>query len=502
MLRHRGHWNNKQFADAYDRRTHALRWAPHPWLRKLWNLRQHRHVSSNKLGRWIYAIYSTRTGKVYVGQTGDRGTLKSIVQRMRQHLTCARSWHTLYGTKGCDKLGSIYPAMANIGDEHFGIMALEQCAPGTANRRERWLIRKLSPTLNVRDVPTYSRRWELLFRANLVPKVPARERMRDTIHTLTTALRMNASPCDQLAQLQQVKKYGSQQEAHATFQKVKHRIAQHTSIHIPYRMPLRTPNLRAADGRLLRDHVTRYVNTLPIPTNLRSYYGTTISAIRVKGKSVSDMLCTPKLTCTIQELQDRAAGTCNCRALAQQHNLPLVDGHIVVRKPKDARALFGKQAAIVLQDVRSATVPSWYEAKSTFVRSVQHILHTLPVQRTSASEMYSQCLSHLKSAWHIEREVSPWFTRQEAVTQFADQWSPFYAFTPCDKNTGKVMVMCQCLYAARNIQLYSDPEQFEIIEQLDTHAAAKRHAMEVLYNRARDAGIHRFWKSGKGKGPL
>ena len=38
-------------------------------------------------------------------------------------------------------------------------------------------------------------------------------------------------------------------------------------------------------------------------------------------------------------------------------------------------------------------------------------------------------------------------------------------------------------------------------QQLDTHAAAERHAVDILYNRARDAGIHRFWKSGKGKGP-
>ena len=77
--------------------------------------------------------------------------------------------------------------------------------------------------------------------------------LRETIQTLTTALRVNASPCYQLAQLQQIKKYGSQQEAHATFHKVRHRIAQHTSIHIPYRMPLCTPNLRVADGQLVQN---------------------------------------------------------------------------------------------------------------------------------------------------------------------------------------------------------------------------------------------------------
>ena len=63
------------------------------------------------------------------------------------------------------------------------VIALEQCKPSTANARDRWWIKKLSPTLNVRDVPRHSRRLELLFRANLVPKIPARERLRDTIYT-------------------------------------------------------------------------------------------------------------------------------------------------------------------------------------------------------------------------------------------------------------------------------------------------------------------------------
>ena len=63
-------------------------------------------------------------------------------------------------------MGSIYPAMAHIGDEHFGIITLEECTLGTPNRKEPPTIKKLSPKLNVRDVPIYSRRWELLFRPN------------------------------------------------------------------------------------------------------------------------------------------------------------------------------------------------------------------------------------------------------------------------------------------------------------------------------------------------
>ena len=70
-----------------------------------------------------------------------------------------------------------------------------------------------------------------------------------------------------------------------------------------YRMSLRMPNLKAAYSRLLRHHVTQYINTLPIPMHLTSYYGTNISATRVKGRSVSNFLYNRKLTCAVDELK-------------------------------------------------------------------------------------------------------------------------------------------------------------------------------------------------------
>ena len=36
----------------------------------------------------MYAIYDVKTKKVYVAQTGDTGTLKSMVPRMQQHVPC------------------------------------------------------------------------------------------------------------------------------------------------------------------------------------------------------------------------------------------------------------------------------------------------------------------------------------------------------------------------------------------------------------------------------
>ena len=51
LLRHRGTWSNRQFAEVYDMRTNALCWDPQPWLRRLWHLRKYRCTNSNKIGR-------------------------------------------------------------------------------------------------------------------------------------------------------------------------------------------------------------------------------------------------------------------------------------------------------------------------------------------------------------------------------------------------------------------------------------------------------------------
>ena len=135
--------------------------------------------------------------------------------------------------------------------------------------------------------------------------------------------------------------------------------------------------------------MARYIHTLPIPTNPKSFYSTTLFAICVKGRSISHLLCSPKLTCTIQEPKEQASKSCNCRILAKKYHLPTMDGHVVVRHPKHARAMFGHQVSIVLQDIRNAVVPSWYETRSTFVRSVKRALHTLPVQTQSARHIMS-----------------------------------------------------------------------------------------------------------------
>ena len=112
---------------------------------------------------------------------------------------------------------------------------------------------------------------------------------------------------------------------------------------------------------------------------------------------------------------------------------------------------------------------------------------------------YHICLSHLKSAGHIEPEVSPWFTRQEAISAFHEKWSTQFAFTPYDKNTGKAMTLCQCLYAKCNLELYEDQKQFEVVAGLKDHAKAKKTRLNMLMKAPRPQGSSAGGRLEKGR---
>ena len=100
-----------------------------------------------------------------------------------------------------------------------------------------------------------------------------------------------------------------------------------------------------------------------------------------------------------------------------------------------------------------------------------------------------------------EHQVARWFTRQEASSDCAAKWNDLFAFTPCGKNKGKSMIPCRCLYAQHNLALYDDQIQFEIIVELDIDGEAKHTALHMPQDRAKEASVDSFWKSGKGTPP-
>ena len=173
-----------------------MRFAPQPHLRRLWNFRRYRQCQDfGKRGTWIYALFSSSSKRVYVGQIGALGLPKAGVTRFRQHIRACNSYTTLYGHKHCRDLGSIYPMMARTGFEHWGMILLEHCPPNRALRMERAWGRRLTPTLNVRDVPVYSRRWELLLRGKLAEIPQQRRSLNSSVQSILHNLPSNNPPC-------------------------------------------------------------------------------------------------------------------------------------------------------------------------------------------------------------------------------------------------------------------------------------------------------------------
>ena len=60
--------------------------------------------------------------------------------------------------------------------------------------------------------------------------------------------------------------------------------------------------------------------------------------------------------------------------------------------------------------------------------------------------------------------------------------------------------MCAPLYYRRLLSMCDD-RQFEVVTECESHQSAKQAALDLLYDRAVQAGLKPHWKARKGKGP-
>ena len=68
--------------------------APCQWLRRLYAFCRKPFLPLDTEGTLMYAIWSARTERVYIGQTCGIGQLKKAIVRFMQHIRSAQSWHT------------------------------------------------------------------------------------------------------------------------------------------------------------------------------------------------------------------------------------------------------------------------------------------------------------------------------------------------------------------------------------------------------------------------
>ena len=129
-------WPQHKWVSHLNAMNQLLAVAPCRWLRRLYAFCHKPFLPLDTEGTWIYAIWSTRTQRIYVGQTGGIGQLKKTIVRFMQHIRSARSWHSLYGRRGIRGMGLLYPTMFRLGPENFGVAILEACPKNMADVRE------------------------------------------------------------------------------------------------------------------------------------------------------------------------------------------------------------------------------------------------------------------------------------------------------------------------------------------------------------------------------
>ena len=110
-------WPRHKWVTHLNAMTQLLAIAPCRWLRGLYAFCKKPFLPLDTEGTWIYAVWSVKTQRVYISQTGGIVQLKRAIVRFMQHMRATRSWHTLYGRCGIRGMGLLYPTMFRIGPE-------------------------------------------------------------------------------------------------------------------------------------------------------------------------------------------------------------------------------------------------------------------------------------------------------------------------------------------------------------------------------------------------
>ena len=235
-------------------------------------------------------MWSVKTQRVYIGQTGGIGQLKRAIVRFMQHMCAARSWHTLYGRRGVRGMGLLYPTMFRIGPENFGIVILEACPKHSADARELFWIRKMGPTLNGRGVYPTDRKWKLLLNGQMVMPKYTKAQLARMAHRIADKLKCNVPLHVQLKILTWAKKHFQGPIRNRCYQKVAHRVKASTGLSLPNQVPLRLPAMSNTHTFPFLNVFKDFLRSLPIPLHYRDYLVNSTRLISTRNPTISQLL--------------------------------------------------------------------------------------------------------------------------------------------------------------------------------------------------------------------
>ena len=275
-----------------------------------------------------------------------------------------------------------------------------------------------------------------------------------------------------------------------------------TDISLPSCVSLKIPSLPFETPLKLRKVLHDFLHHLPIPLPYCHYLTSVTQISFVRPQSVSHPISQRRIKASLSEAHCLGNEPCDCATLACNIGIPLTNGHIVACALWILHQIFGKYAPILLQNLNHKVAPSWNEVHTLAIESLRKLLSkVLPKDLDldiSAPLLYSNVLSELKALRKAAIITTPWYLRAGPIKAFKAS-SRRWLFLPCDKNMGRVMVICPSLFYSSVHTLYANPKQFVVLHEYPDLRTAHQEALDHLWNLVVKYDLAEHWHSGAKK---
>ena len=460
---------------SYARANQVLRYAPCAWLRLLVSQMDDRWLNSlETAGTWVYAAWSPLDGRIYYGQTGAKGEIKSVADRFQEEIADAQAFAKLYTSKG--KRGPTYlRTMARLHPSNFCVTVLRKVLRTSADGQERAFIHRNPHNLNDKR-PRRKPYMRWLLRSGLYTQLTssALQDKEKWLHYIRTS-RLQLHPMDALRILIHARGAIPQGQFSQLQTRLLQYVKQQTGMILPPSLTFKLPSITKEARRMVQRSAATFFRRTRYPRPVAQYLTSIVQVpLRVPSR-VLHAFCRDKVSVSLDTLTKLAAdpNMCGCRRNAGYDACAAC----VLYHPASLTRVFGHAHSQVLSAQNNYTcVPSKKRNILDVAESLGHVRRQLPKVRVFAfRRLAAQVYQVVKRCqMPCAGSVDPRPSRAE----IRDFHETFPAWRPVrlDKNAHRFAVLCTAMYCACLCKIFTASVNYKRY-----HRAPSTYALYATY---------------------
>ena len=374
---------------SWDRINDHLRFAPQPHVRKLHALRRTQASTTTK-GTWIYALWTAKNTKIYIGQTGARMNQRSVGTRGSEHIRLGSDFLRIQGNK-LRVPSNVYRWVSRLGPESFVVTPLEWVEPHRADQAEKeWMTRWGISGLFNQDLPSVASRKWLFLTDRKIWKTEMASVGGNLLDVASGIINKDRPPSPYefspellLSLLPATAKLLPAGQHRILYTRIANHFMIHHKAFIPYTIPVRIPLLSESEQSTIRQQLHSVIDRHGTwPPSLKAYVKSCIRIIVSRSRSVGDLLMRSSLTRMPTHVLSHPDAPCPCQQWKGTPGFHFHHGHMVFRDPSLVRHFHKKlNPAVFSQNMKNATLPSWKTLKDHVNTALNGIFPNLPDTR-------------------------------------------------------------------------------------------------------------------------